>query len=118
MAKPELTAEEERLIARYKRAYWRLEFGKTEVSTPARRHFVAVCRGEAQPETAHEVAWTKFKELEMKRAEEMRNREIEAIHEAADRQNQKMDIAEREDGVPNDSWAGPTDWKTPSYLGR
>jgi Prokaryotic dksA/traR C4-type zinc finger len=48
------------LIAHY--GFYRdLDSGRRAPATPAQRHFIAVCRGAAPPETDHERAYTHFK---------------------------------------------------------
>ena len=52
------------LIRKYLTFYIRLDEGKAAPSTPGQQHFVEVCRGDAQPETAHEFAYLKYKIIE------------------------------------------------------
>lgn len=118
MRAPEFTAEEQALIAKYRNAYWRLEVGKAEANTPARRHFLDVCRGLAPPETPHEHAWMKFKSAELAEAEAKRHASTKSLQERARLENERVDIADHEDGFPDGDWGGPANWKTPSYLGR
>jgi hypothetical protein len=55
-------AERTLLIAHYA-FYHALDSGARAPTTPAQHHFVAVCRGAAAPETDHERAYTKFKQV-------------------------------------------------------
>jgi uncharacterized protein YifE (UPF0438 family) len=72
-----LTAREEALIRKYAVYYRALEKGDHEPSTPAQHHFVAVCRGDALPETDHEIAYLKFRLLVAWKAENKRHRKAD-----------------------------------------
>ncbi len=55
-----LTNREKELVARHGDFYRALNGGMRLPTTPEQTRFVAVCRGEAVPETEHEIAFTKF----------------------------------------------------------
>ncbi|WP_237212997.1 DUF413 domain-containing protein [Falsiroseomonas oryziterrae] len=74
-----LTEREQALIERYGDFYRALNGGKRTPSTPEQVRFVAVCRGEADAVTEHEIAFTKYVRLERaRRAAEYERRKAEA----------------------------------------
>jgi hypothetical protein len=58
-----LTAQERALLDKHLGFYLALAHGSRRPDTEAQHHFVAVCRGEAQPVTLHEVAFVKWQAL-------------------------------------------------------
>jgi hypothetical protein len=53
--------DDRRLLLDHYAFYRALETGSRVPTTPAQRHFVAVCRGVSAPETDHEWAYARFK---------------------------------------------------------
>ena len=53
--------DDRRLLVAFYEFYRALDTGSRAPTTEAQRHFVAVCRGAASPETEHERAYTRFK---------------------------------------------------------
>ena len=64
---PQLTADEQDLIAKHLGFYQSLDNDSWIPATDEQRHFVATCRGTAQPQTAHERAYLKWKALHRRR---------------------------------------------------
>jgi uncharacterized protein YifE (UPF0438 family) len=64
-------------LAEYGWFYRGLDEGSEEPVTELQRHFVAVCRGEAQPETRHELVWAKVSRLLKQRGEARSQRQYE-----------------------------------------
>ena len=62
-----LTPAERVLLEKHLPFYLSLERGTRKAETAAQHHFVAVCRGAAQPTTPHEVAFIKWKALGTKK---------------------------------------------------
>ncbi len=56
-----LSEDERRLLAVHYDFYRSLDAGKRIPATEAQRHFIAVCRGTASPQTDHERAYLRFK---------------------------------------------------------
>ena len=55
-----LTDQERSTLVRYGHWMQALSVGRLQPNTEEQRHFVAVCRGEANPETPFEWAWVKL----------------------------------------------------------
>lgn len=53
----EFTCEQGQLLINHGHAYEALADGSREPATQEEERFLAVCRGEFEPETAHEKAW-------------------------------------------------------------
>jgi Prokaryotic dksA/traR C4-type zinc finger len=53
--------DDRRLLIAHYGFYRGLDSGGRAPTTPAQRHFIAVCRGTAPPETDHERAYSRFK---------------------------------------------------------
>src|SRR5438874_916290 len=51
------------LLLRHGRFYMELESGERPASTPAQRHFVAVCQNRATPVSDHERAFLAFRSI-------------------------------------------------------
>jgi uncharacterized protein YifE (UPF0438 family) len=58
-----LTEHELYLISRHLKFYKDLESGKRTPTTEAQIHFVAACKNEATPETEHEIAYIKYRDV-------------------------------------------------------
>jgi len=58
-----LTDEEKTLLQRYSRFYKELNDGIRLPKTADQRRFVEVCYGRAGAESAHEIAWVKYKRI-------------------------------------------------------
>jgi hypothetical protein len=58
-----LSDRERELLLQHHEFYLALASGTRQPTTNAQRHFVAVCRGEAEPATDHERAFLNFKKL-------------------------------------------------------
>lgn len=54
------TQQDVELLQRHGRAFERLMKGELPVDTPAREHFLQVCRKEAEPATVYEQVWRKY----------------------------------------------------------
>jgi hypothetical protein len=54
--------DDRRLLIAHFPFYRALDSGSRAPTTPAQRHFVAVCRGTAPPETDHERAYSRFRQ--------------------------------------------------------
>lgn len=61
-AAPTLSDGDRRLLIAYYPFYHALDLGERLPTTPAQRHFIAVCRGIAPPETDHERTYSQFKQ--------------------------------------------------------
>jgi uncharacterized protein YifE (UPF0438 family) len=55
-----LSERDRDLIERYGAFYRALNGGQRQPATPAQLHFVEVCRGRADPQTEHEVAFSNY----------------------------------------------------------
>ena len=93
----DLTPEETALVERHLNFYRALDTGQRLPSTEAQRHFVAVCRCEAEAHSPHEVEYFKYRML----LNQQRN---EGLHAA-------QDINELGDGVPKPGWFTDEGWK-------
>ena len=60
-----LSERELALVHKYGPFYRELDGGHRTAETEAQKHFIAVCRGRAEAETPHEIAYMKFRELEL-----------------------------------------------------
>ncbi len=58
-----LSPRERELLLQYYDFYHALATGSRGPTTDAQRHFVAACRGEVQPTSAHEAAWLTFRRI-------------------------------------------------------
>jgi hypothetical protein len=58
-----LSDRERELLLQHSPFYLALASSARQPTTPAQRHFVLVCRGEAEPETDHERAFLNFRKL-------------------------------------------------------
>ena len=58
-----LPERERELLRRHCDFYCSLASGKRRPETEAQRHFVAVCQGQAEPRTEHELAYSDLKKL-------------------------------------------------------
>ncbi len=56
----DFTIKEAQLLERFGFAFNELDLGKREPVTEEERQFVAVCRGERQPESEIEKVWSKY----------------------------------------------------------
>lgn len=54
--------DDRRLLVAHYSFYRSLDLGRRAPTTPAQRHFIAVCRGTVPPETDHERAYVRFKQ--------------------------------------------------------
>jgi uncharacterized protein YifE (UPF0438 family) len=63
-----LTPDEAALILRYLPFYIALDTGGRKPRTEAQKHFLKVCRGEAQPETSHEVTYLRYRAVSNREA--------------------------------------------------
>ena len=61
----ELTAEERELVNKHLTFYKALASGRLEPTTQEQEHFVRVCVGSAEPESAEEVAYMKYRTRQM-----------------------------------------------------
>lgn len=93
----QLTAEETALVERHLGFYRTLDTGQRLPSTPAQRHFVAVCRCEAKADSAHEIAYFKYRML------------VAAQRDGAE--DARGGIDEFGEGVPKPSWFTDEGWK-------
>jgi hypothetical protein len=57
----EFSREQADLLERHGRAYEALDSGKREPITAEETRFIAVCRGEAEPVSAHEDVWMRYR---------------------------------------------------------
>jgi uncharacterized protein YifE (UPF0438 family) len=73
-----------------------LDSGRLLPSTDAQRHFVAVCRCEAKAQTAHEIAYFKYRML---------------LSQQRGETQASQDIAELGEGVPQPGWFTDVNWK-------
>ena len=55
--------DDRRLLVAHYQFYRSLDTGSRVPVTAAQRHFIAVCRGTASPETDHERAYSRFKQV-------------------------------------------------------
>jgi uncharacterized protein YifE (UPF0438 family) len=92
----QLTPEVAVLIEQYLDFYRALDSGRRHPSTETQRHFVAVCRCAAKAQSAHEIAYLKYRMLRLQHAEPLRD-----AH-AVD------DLGE---GVPQPGWFTDEGWK-------
>lgn len=60
-ARATIDDDDRRLLVAHYTFYRALDSGGRAPTTPAQRHFIAVCRGAAPPETDHERAYWRFK---------------------------------------------------------
>ncbi len=93
----QLTPELAKLIERYLEFYRSLDNGDRSPMTAAQQHFVAVCRGQMKAETAHEVAYVKYRMLKAKQCPAVENglSGVEGFGE----------------GVPKPGWFSDEGWK-------
>ncbi|WP_114194966.1 DUF413 domain-containing protein [Edaphovirga cremea] len=56
----DFTIKEAQLLERYGYAFNELDLGKRQPVTDEENQFVAVCRGEREPETEAEKVWSKY----------------------------------------------------------
>lgn len=56
----DFTIKEARLLENHGHAFNDLNLGKREPANEEEKHFVAVCRGECEPVTVAERAWSKY----------------------------------------------------------
>jgi uncharacterized protein YifE (UPF0438 family) len=54
---------EQKALRQCLESYVELETGQSTPVTAAERHFIEVCRGNAEPDTDHENAYLKYKEI-------------------------------------------------------
>lgn len=59
-----LTAIERKMLNKYLNFYRSLDQGIISPKTPAQKHFVLVCRGQARQQTVHEVVYMKYRRME------------------------------------------------------
>lgn len=59
-----LTIEEKHCIRQHLKFYQDLDSGRRRPTTRAQHRFVQVCRGRMEPETMHEHAYLKWKEIQ------------------------------------------------------
>lgn len=93
----QLTPEETALIGRYLHFYRSLDTGQRLPSTPAQRHFVAVCRCRAKANSAHEVAYFKYR--------------MQAAKQRAEAEQAPSGINEFGEGVPKPGWFTDEGWR-------
>jgi len=93
----ELTPEETALIERYLDFYRALDGGQRLPSTEAQRHFVEVCQCQAKADSAHEIAYFKYRVLVNKQRSE-----------ATDGPGGIDEVGE---GVPKPGWFTDEGWK-------
>lgn len=68
----QLTQKEKVLLQKHYEFYRSLETGLRKPATEAQTHFVAVCRGHAKAQTAHEITYAKYIRLRAVREQEKR----------------------------------------------
>lgn len=63
----EFSRDQADLLERHGRAYEALHGGQREPVNEEEAHFIAVCRGEAEPMTEHEKVWMRYRQKISKR---------------------------------------------------
>lgn len=102
------TEQEKELLRKHLDFYKDLDWGFLSPTTEDQEHFVAVCRGEKEPETEHEHAYTKYlakkqKAKAKKAAESAAEREAESQARTHTRKLAAQELkSERESGRSDD----------------
>ena len=95
-----LTGQEQVLLQKNYKFYRSLAMGTQKPNTDAQRHFVAVCRGNANPQTDHEKVYVKH----------MRVCAVQRRQQYEDKEAGN-DLPEYETGYPRPDWFTDDDWK-------